>query len=87
MGAKRLGGKRLGEKRLGSETTRGQNGLGAKRPGFSRVGHLVLLPVVNLHPFRHQKTITETINYLVDNCMQLRSSLGLSDDFRRHKSN
>ena len=34
MGAKRLGGKRLGGKRLGGETTRGRNGLGAKRPGF-----------------------------------------------------
>ena len=33
-GAKRLGGKRLGGKRLGGETTRGRNGLGAKRPGF-----------------------------------------------------
>ena len=35
-GAKRLGGKRLGGKRLGGETTRGGNGLGAKRPGFLR---------------------------------------------------
>ena len=35
MGAKRLGGKRLGRKRLGGETTRGRNGLGAKRPGFA----------------------------------------------------
>ena len=34
VGAKRLGGKRLGGKRLGGETTRGRNGLGAKRPGF-----------------------------------------------------
>ena len=34
MGAKRLGGKRPGGKRLGGETTRGGNGLGAKRPGF-----------------------------------------------------
>ena len=34
VGAKRLGGKRLGRKRLGGETTRGGNGLGAKRPGF-----------------------------------------------------
>ena len=34
-GAKRLvGAKRLGAKRLGGETTRGRNGLGAKRPGF-----------------------------------------------------
>ena len=35
MGAKRLGGKRPGGKRLGGETTRGGNGLGAKRPGFT----------------------------------------------------
>ena len=41
MGAKRLGGKRLGGKRLGGETTRGRNGLGAKRPGF--VDYLLLL--------------------------------------------
>ena len=34
MGAKRLGGKRPGGKHLGGETTRGGNGLGAKRPGF-----------------------------------------------------
>ena len=34
MGAKRPGGKRPGGKRLGGETTRGGNGLGAKRPGF-----------------------------------------------------
>ena len=34
VGAKRLGGKRPGGKRLGGETTRGGNGLGAKRPGF-----------------------------------------------------
>ena len=35
MGAKRLvGAKRPGGKRLGGETTRGGNGLGAKRPGF-----------------------------------------------------
>ena len=33
-GAKRPGGKRPGGKRLGGETTRGGNGLGAKRPGF-----------------------------------------------------
>ena len=33
-GAKRLGGKRPGRKRLGGETTRGGNGLGAKRLGF-----------------------------------------------------
>ena len=31
MGAKRLGGKRPGGERLGGETTRGGNGLGAKR--------------------------------------------------------
>ena len=36
MCAKRLGGKRPGGKRLGGETTRGGNGLGAKRPGFLR---------------------------------------------------
>ena len=36
MGAKRLGGKRPGGKWLGGETTRGGNGLGAKRPGFRR---------------------------------------------------
>ena len=36
MGAKRLvGAKRPGGKCLGGETTRGGNGLGAKRPGFS----------------------------------------------------
>ena len=35
VGAKRLGGKRQGGKRLGGETTRGRNGLGAKRPGFT----------------------------------------------------
>ena len=34
MRAKRPGGKRPGGKRLGGETTRGGNGLGAKRPGF-----------------------------------------------------
>ena len=34
VGAKRPGGKRPGGKRLGGETTRGGNGLGAKRPGF-----------------------------------------------------
>ena len=34
MGVKRLGGKRPGGKRLGGETTKGGNGLGAKRPGF-----------------------------------------------------
>ena len=34
MGAKRLGGNDQGGKRLGGETTRGGNGLGAKRPGF-----------------------------------------------------
>ena len=34
MGAIRLGGKRPGGERLGGETTRGGNGLGAKRPGF-----------------------------------------------------
>ena len=34
MGAKRPGGKRPGGKHLGGETTRGGNGLGAKRPGF-----------------------------------------------------
>ena len=34
MGAKRPGGKRPGGKRLGGETTRGGNGLGAKRPGI-----------------------------------------------------
>ena len=34
MGAKRPGGKRPGRKRLRGETTRGGNGLGAKRPGF-----------------------------------------------------
>ena len=34
VGAKRLGGKRPRRKRLGGETTRGGNGLGAKRPGF-----------------------------------------------------
>ena len=38
MGAKRLGGKRPGGKRLGGETTRGGNGLGAKRPGFAPIG-------------------------------------------------
>ena len=37
MGAKRPGGKRPGGKRLGGETTRGGNGLGAKRPGFARI--------------------------------------------------
>ena len=37
MGAKRLGGKRLGGKRVGGETTRGGNGLGAKRPGFGKL--------------------------------------------------
>ena len=36
VGAKRLGGKRLGGNVLGGETTRGRNGLGAKRPGFSK---------------------------------------------------
>ena len=34
MGAKRLGRKRPGGNRLWGETTRGGNGLGAKRPGF-----------------------------------------------------
>ena len=40
MGAKRLGGKRPGGKRLGGESTRGGNGLGAKRPGFD--SHTIL---------------------------------------------
>ena len=31
-----MGAKRLGGKRLGGETTKGGNGLGAKRPGFAR---------------------------------------------------
>ena len=34
VGAKRPGGKRPVGKCLGGETTRGGNGLGAKRPGF-----------------------------------------------------
>ena len=37
VGAKRPGGKRPGGKRLGGETTRGGNGLGAKRPGFVHI--------------------------------------------------
>ena len=39
MRAKRPGGKRPGGKRLGGETTRGGNGLGAKRPGFVSIKH------------------------------------------------
>ena len=45
MGAKRLGGKRPGGKRLGGETTRGGNGLGAKRPGFL-LRHRLGLPTI-----------------------------------------
>ena len=41
VGAKRLGGKRPGGKRLGGETTRGGNGLGAKRPGFNLIQILI----------------------------------------------
>ena len=48
MGAKRLGGKRPGEKRLGGETTRGGNGLRAKRPGFGR-GNDILLAASGSH--------------------------------------
>ena len=44
MGAKRLGGKRLGGKRLGGETTRGRNGLRAKRPGFAADKVIVCKP-------------------------------------------
>ena len=35
-------GKRPGGKRLGGETTRGGNGLGAKRPGFVKTSSCVL---------------------------------------------
>ena len=44
VGAKRPGGKRPGGKRLGGETTRGGNGLGAKRPGFyqrTKLSHII----------------------------------------------
>ena len=46
VGAKRLGGKRPGGKRLWGETTRGGNGLRAKRPGFQ---HKQLLGTKFIH--------------------------------------
>ena len=57
MGAKRLGGKRPGGERLGGETTRGGNGLGAKRPGFT-CGHLTKISHNNKKDFCLYKMIT-----------------------------
>ena len=53
VGAKRLGGKRLGGKRLGGVTTRGRNGLGAKRPGFVRITPLIGTTVVRIASADH----------------------------------
>ena len=67
MGAKRLGGKRLGGKRLGGETTRGRNGLGAKRPGFYISGsesRYHSLPKF-LCPVAHHKNVISSIHAAV----------------------
>ena len=53
VGAKRPGGKRPGGKRLGGETTRGGNGLGAKRPGFI-IGGALRVNRCQFHELRSQ---------------------------------
>ena len=66
-GAKRPGGKRPEGKRLGGETTRGGNGLGAKRPGFvsgMSGAHIITLETVITLQFSSSIYVAQNLMFI-----------------------